>query len=268
MDSHIQVNSTFRLQVVVYATTAVSVDVSSRVREAGADKVPGLFNIAPGRISTDGAANYFYFTLPGNSEIKGELLNATVGLVTPNVQRGQCFIRVGLTIGGVDGSAVTPFRILFSDYVTSNSFLAYPGSGIKDSLDGVGYLHFLDISTLQIGTPVTLAGNRLYQFHSLIAEVTTDATVGNRKLAIQYDNGEIALLGVSSSNIAASQSRRFTFGRSLNTQIDYPLSEKTTGELYNIKVNGNAEISALLENAAGSDTVTGVSAFVETWIKA
>lgn len=267
METGIRVDSTFKLQVVVYATTAVSVNVAYRQRINGEDGVPSEQNIASGRITTNGAPNYFYYQFAGNNSNTAELINAVVSLVTANVQRGQCFVRVGLTIGGTDSTAVTPFRVLFSDYITSNSALAFPGSEVKSSLEGRGHFTLLT----EAGTDeqsYTFAANIFNRVYSMYITSTTSATVANRNMYVE-------LLQFTGTTYAVQSTFNQTAGTTMLYLLNsngYALSDLSdkkyltlpTSELY-FDAGGTIVIAPVNKD---SDDAYVLSIVCERWIKA
>lgn len=269
MESAIRVDANMKLQIVVYATAAVSVNYASRLKINGDEKVPDEKNIAAARITTDGAANYFYVPLYGSKEQITELLNVVTGLATAGIQRGQCFIRVGITIGGTDGVASTPFRILFSDYVTSNSFLAYPGSSINDSLSGRGYLNNIDISTLTTAVNFTLPSNNIYRPISCIVVGECSAVVGNRKIGISVTSGGANfLLGISSDVFVANEVFNLSFVKSSIANDTLLNAEKTIANLVDVFLGAGSEMTLFVDNIDVGDSISGTYFLVEQWIKA
>ena len=266
METGIRVDSTFKLQVVVYATTTVSVNVAYRQRINGEDGVPGEFNIASGRISTSGAPNYFYFQFAGNNNNVAELINAVVSLLTPSIQRGQCFVRVGLTIGGVDGSAVTPFRVLFSDYVTSGSALAFPGSIINDSLSGRGYLSVVELTPAGPGqgAPYDPGTYVMAKVLSVDATFSTSAAVANRKVYVKVDdlfNG--VMFSYANSTQSASLSKIYNFSKGLAAE---QVGLTIVNPLCDIFVRSNFSFVINADNIDVDDNFSDVAIFVEQWI--
>lgn len=262
-----------KLQVVVYATTAVSVNVSYRQRINGEYMVPGEPNIAPGRITTDGLPNYFYFQFAGNSMNTAELVNAAVGLVTANIQRGQCFVRVGLTIGGTDGVAVAPFRILFSDYLTSNSFLAYPGTGIHSSLDGRGYISEHTVTDPAAGSNFTWTApaSQLTLLHQVYYGLETSAAVANRRPAIAIEGTVPFLVGVSETTTAASSGQPIIYSFIVNGQNNVSYSNSRIAILgRSVYLEGVTftGVSSAVDALDAGDQISTIGIITEQWIKA
>lgn len=267
MESAIRVDSNIKLQIAVFATTAVSLNVSYRERINGVTKQPREANIASARITTDAAANYFYYQFYGDTDDVSELLNVAVGLATSGVQRGQCFVRVGLTIGGADGSNKDPFQVLFSDYVTSNSFLAYPGSPISDSLEGRGYFTRLTGTGTEEYT-YTFANNIFTKLYSMLIVSVTSAAVANRNMFVDFQQFNGTSFAVQSTfNQTASTTKNF-----IVTPLGYSLTDITDHKYLTLPSND------MLFNSGGLITISPVNQdvddsysiglIVEQWIKA
>jgi hypothetical protein len=274
MESAVQVDSNFRLQIVIYSTTAVSVNVSYRERVNGNVRQPRQTNIAAARITTDVYANYFYYTFAGNATEISELLNVAIGLSTTGVQRGQCFVRAGITIGGTDGAASDPIQILFSDYVTSNSFLAYPGTGINDSYSGNGYLF-----TKRPADPVApdyeyIHGDTtIYKINAISFEYETDDNVANRTIyakKINQNFNDSFIFAVSPYTQADSLINKYSL-QVKTVQATATIQTVTNNILeipHYLYLNSGDTIYISAENAAAGDLISDISIVIEQWIKA
>lgn len=270
MESAIRVDANIKLQIAVFSTTAVSLNVSYRERINGVTKQPREANIASSRITTNAAANYFYYQFYGDTGDVSELLNVAVGLATSGVQRGQCFVRVGLTIGGVDGSAKDPFQILFSDYVTSNSYVAYPGSLVVDSLSGRGYFNnSVPMTIVTNEATYANAANILSNIHSVSMLYTASVAVANRYPRLLWEDsygGNKLLTANSSTAITASQVKDITFASyGANTALT---GFDTIALPSNIFFSGDESINISCVNADAGDAVANAYISIEQWIKA
>lgn len=269
----VRIDANMKIQVVVYSTTAVSVNVAYRESINGEMRQPRQANIVSSRITTDAAANYFYFTMAGTPTNPSELQNVVVGLATASVQRGQCFVRVGITIGGTDGTASDPIQVLFSDYVTSNSYLAFPSSEIKSSLDGKGYLSIIHPNDPAAGLSLvyTFVPNLLSLIYSCVFTLTTSAAVANRKAKVFYEDAVSQMyLGIASGVQTASTTVEYKFTPNVSANETSLITNKTFLECLSYPVFVNNDISTfyiLVENMDAADQLSGIELYCEEWIK-
>jgi hypothetical protein len=93
---------------------------------------------------------------------------------------GQTFVQLSL-IQGFTG-ATMPLGTLIQGYVTSQQVLAWPGTPLQNSLDGGGYVRGFFNAAPGVGNNPTLAvpTNARWELVSILANLTTDATVGSR----------------------------------------------------------------------------------------
>lgn len=128
-------------------------------------------------------------------------LRASVG--APRV--GQLFAVVDIIRGRT--GAVIPIATLLQGYVTSSSRLAWPGSPMRDSVDGPGVIRSITGTNPAAGAEwqETVPTNARWRFHSLVARLVTDATVANRSLLVTFDDGAtvVAMAGANNSQAAS-----------------------------------------------------------------
>lgn len=275
----VRIDANMKIQVVVYSTTSVSVNVAYRESINGEMRQPRQANIVSSRITTDAAANYFYFTMAGTPTNPSELQNVVVGLATANVQRGQCFVRVGITIGGTDGTASDPIEVLFSDYVTSSSFLAYPGTGINSSLDGRGYIYPLQVAGGTGPQSVSYGLNKVVSVYNITFSFVASVAVATRKVFVKATNIDAPngnnIIYPNGITVTAGNSKIFYFQ---NQPIE--VREETLGGVNyvqcfipnNLIVTDNGSAYGTIEiNADGldaADQITEIVVLAEQWIKA
>jgi hypothetical protein len=124
----------------------------------------------------------------GESLISSLIVSTSIG--APRV--GQTFVQVNI-IQGLEG-AVKQRATLIQGYVTQQQTRAFPGSPIENSLDGGGYVRQVNgtAPAPQNDWIETVPSGARWNLLSVFAQLHTDATPGDRTVAVQLDNGSAA----------------------------------------------------------------------------
>lgn len=148
----------------------------------------------------------------------GYLLNI-VAFVSDNSPRlGQTFIRVDVIRGR--GAAAIVLGTLLQDYTNEHNAVAWPGSPIRSSLEGNGYVTFVEGSDPAAGAEVfeQVPSGRRWQLLTLRVALTTDATAANRRpqLVLTVSGGELIKIPAPAV-VAASGSEVFCWGSGVDS---------------------------------------------------
>lgn len=120
---------------------------------------------------------------------EGGVLNLTVLVTSGSPQIDQTFVIVQL-VRGV-GSAAIVLATLLAGSVTTVQSLGWPGSPIANTLAGEGALRFITGTDPAANTDIieTVPTGARWELLSIVAQLTTDATVGNRGARLLIDDG-------------------------------------------------------------------------------
>jgi hypothetical protein len=120
------------VQVTVWSSVAnVAVVVAGRVLTATGAMVPFTETIT---VNADRAGHVTSIALPA-----GFLLAVTAMTADAGIQRGVCFVSIGIASGAPTSRVLT--RLLLQDYVVSNTAVGWPGGQIKSSVEGPGRVY-------------------------------------------------------------------------------------------------------------------------------
>jgi hypothetical protein len=274
MDSAIPVDSNLRLQISIWSRTVTSVNVAYRERVNGSVKQARQTTINEGRIASYSSGNFFYFTFSGNKDQYSELLNVAVSLTAANVQWGEVFVRAAITVGGTDQNDSAPIVILFSDYITSSSFLGYPGSRVASSLEGRGYISSVICGNNAGVATFTADEYSIVKILSIFGVIINDDPTDPVSIqpAITKDSGQgdyIFWIKTTAESINAGQNLKFSLSPG-NTYSKYYSDGFYSmcdylGE--NIYLTNDA-IYCIDYSGSGGTLDTSMIVKCETWIKA
>jgi len=195
----------------------------------------------------------------------GWILNATIRVTTGTPQIGQTFAQLRV-IRGI-GAAPIAIGTLLQGYVTESDDLAWPGSPIRNSLEGPGAIVQFAVSNPGAGLNFTLTvptGVR-WQIQTLLFVFTTSADVANREVALVVIGGAGSIAGVFSGFVhTASEARTYTF---------YPGAQSASGEirLANsgsfplVLFRAGDQIISAVEGIVAADAITNIIFNVIEW---
>ena len=128
-----------------------------------------------------------------------------VGVITGNPKRGTTYVSVILRLGGVR------VGVLAQGYVYLGRDLSWPWGTIEGSLEGRGYIKFVESSDPSAGAEasITVPTNARWRIISAYIILATDATSVDRVPHLLVDNGQkIVVDSVVAAAIQASSSAR------------------------------------------------------------
>lgn len=168
-------------------------------------------------LGTDGVPRPFALTHAPNTDRTlatdtvvlgdGWLLCAHVVATAGSPRRGQCFVRVQLTLG--HSSISDAFATVLQGYVVDTLGLAFPGSPVSLSTDGPGVIRTVTGTNPAAGAEFseTVPTNARWRLISLYAQLVTGAAVANREPALVIDDGAT---NVHASAVHTSQAASLT----------------------------------------------------------
>jgi len=164
---------------------------------------------------------------------EGYLLGVSVRTAV-TTQRGQTFVRLAIAQGL--GASPPEYLVLAQDYVTVASALAWPGGRISSPTEGPGAIRSITGTDPAAGQEIseTVPTNTRWRFVSILALLTTDATVASRVAYWAVDDGSTLLFtgnagltqGVSSTeaySLIPSYSQRGDIGGNRVLAVPSPL---------------------------------------------
>lgn len=121
--------------------------------------------------------------------VEGWIIAASVEASAGTPSRGQTFaaLRIVRGAGAINEESAT----IAADYVTSQQRLAYPGSGVRSSLDGAGFFRLVTGTVPGAGADITEAtpSGARWRLVGFRAALTTSAAVANRDVQLILDDG-------------------------------------------------------------------------------
>ncbi|HEV3059065.1 MAG TPA: hypothetical protein VGY48_12515 [Vicinamibacterales bacterium] len=198
----------------------------------------------------------------------GALLHLTVFAITGNPTIGQCFVIVRL-IQGLAGPRVL-LATLGASYVTNIQALGYPGSPIKQSIDGPGAIRFLDFGGQASGVDwfVQVPTGARWQVLSLFAQITCGAGGGNRApaFAIGASGSEFVIIPatviVTGGNVGS-----FIWSVGIGYAVAALNVATATGIPNDLPVPAGQFVATKTLNLAGNDQWFTVRLIVREWLE-
>jgi hypothetical protein len=141
---------------------------------------------------------------------EGFLGNVQVRATSGAPQQGQCYIIVEIVRGRL--AALQPLATLLQGYASDVQRLAWPGSPFVSSVAGAGVLRSITGTNPAAGLECsdTVPAGARWRLNSWFAQLTTDATVVNRTVALIIDDGANILFRVDASAAqTATQVRQY-----------------------------------------------------------
>lgn len=114
--------------------------------------------------------------------------------------------------------------VIWQGYVYPSNTGGWPNAIAKESIDGAGQLRVVAGTTPGVGADINevVPGNRRWQLLSFQANLVTSATVANRQVTFDIDDGGVNQFGISGALAAqvASTTTRYTFAPGLTPATD------------------------------------------------
>lgn len=119
---------------------------------------------------------------------EGFLLDVTVSAIGALPVRGETYVQVGIARG--TATNLVPVAVLVSDYPFENYAVGWPAMTPRHQLDGRGNIR-IETAAPAAGAQFTISvtTGRRWRFQGLSAQLTTSATVANRRVTFFVDDG-------------------------------------------------------------------------------
>lgn len=177
-------------------------------------------------LSLDGHIQSFEFRLPPTADRvithsshplgEGWILNFGVYAATGTPAHGQCWVRVRVMRG--NAASAIALGTLAAGCLTSEQSIAFPGSPIRGTMDGPGFIRSITGSNPAAGAQIseTVPTGARWRLLALRASLVTDATVANRQFQLQFDDGTNVFADAPSQHTqTASQTNLWTWNRGI-----------------------------------------------------
>lgn len=194
----------------------------------------------------------------------GELISHTIKTSTPNIQRGQCFVR-GDVVYSADSFESAG---LFAKYITSESPICL--GEFEDSLSGRGFINNMkEMPISGYSATYNNPANILSKVNFVKIFFNASATVANRYAYAYLEDspgGTVLFSTISNIAITASMQKEISFA-------PVGISQGITGiEICslpnNIFFSGDEQLVATVNGAQAGDAISNAYISVEQWIKA
>ena len=163
------------------ALAGVTLTIAGRFRNMDGEDRPFVFTHTPATNRTQSSSVF------GLGD--GWLLNVTVFASSAAPITGQTFVRLQL-VRGLTGSGIV-LGTLCAGYVTAVQPIAWPGTGLNNSLDGAGALRSITGAVPAAGAEIseTVPTGARWQLINMRATIVTSAAVANRLTQWIVDDG-------------------------------------------------------------------------------
>jgi len=197
------------------------------------------------------------FRIP-NFPISLEVASETTG-----VKHGQCYARVGLRLAGFF------VCLLAAGYITDNNSINWPPYVHEPMGSGPGYLNRVDGTDPAAGSEVShsVPTNAMWELLGIRLQLTTDATVANRRVHIIIDDGSVALLDIP---VGLDQTANLTYWYYLFTNA--PLLTAAVGRVVNapippgLRLKEGWRIRTSTTNLQAGDNWAAPRFYVKEWV--
>lgn len=150
----------------------------------------------------------------------GYLLSFHIYVSAGSPRRGQCFVKASLGLSPSPNPLL--YAMFFSDYITVESSLSFPGGRCISSIDGKGYVRVVTGTDPSAGSEVsdTVPVNRLWKLLTTKITFVTDATVISRTVTLRLTNGgNVLYAGWANQSQVATETRNYTWGAGVGNII-------------------------------------------------
>ena len=134
-------------------------------------------------------------------QIHGAPEALTASPAVAGVRRGECYVRITLLADG------EPVKRLVAAYLTDGKTLSWPDGVHEDFTEGAGLIRIVTGTNPAAGAEISEAvpANARWKLKGLIASLVSDATVLNRKVRFEVDDGtNVIFPTITGPNHAAS----------------------------------------------------------------
>jgi hypothetical protein len=247
------------------------------LRITAVSSITGQLSIVTRSITIDGVEKIGNFSINltsvrSNQNIDIQLdagtLISVLCFIGSNVLRGQVFVH-GLIRRGDTNFGQYLLNII-SNYVFSSNPVCFPFTPLVESYGGQGYLGRTTASG-QAGASINVNSNSRWRIITAYVSLTSDATVGNRIVVVNFQNNSGAI-GSIVSPIMQAASLSYVYylgdyaqGTAISSQNDIRL--KLPLNIFLDQISSGVISAANAGTAGGSDTLNLV-VFYEEWLNA
>lgn len=199
----------------------------------------------------------------------GFIVNASAFLSNGNARVGQTFVQVQVVVG--DEAAALRMGTLLQGYVTADQELAYPGSPITNSLDGGGYVRYVDEPAPALGFPVvvTVPAGLRWELLAVSTTFVASAAVANRNVFLVIDDGlSVAFKSWTIGNVTAGQFKLGTWAQGMPLAAELLLGNSVVGLLSGAPLLSGHRFQIGALNIQAGDQFGSCTYVVREWIEA
>lgn len=130
-------------------------------------------------------------TLVEFSIFEGWLLSFTARIVPPAAAGQWCFLQAIIVRGFIGAAGLSQNGLFWQGYIPGSTVNGWPGTPAKEISDGAGFLRTIVGTVPAAGAEISelVPATRRWQLLSLRATLTASATVANRFVGFQTDDG-------------------------------------------------------------------------------
>lgn len=198
----------------------------------------------------------------------GYLLSLAVVASAGAVQRGQCFVQVGLLRDAAAARVLS--ALLVSDYLASAGALGWPGGLIRSSLDGPGHMIQFTPANPAAGADFTItvpAGARWRVNVGRLIFVTS-AAVAARRMVLVLDDGALVYFEQDTFETQpASSSDSYCF-----TAYGFLAAALVTLHMVpmppDLVMPAGHRLRSVVQNIQAADQISAIHFLIEEWVEA
>lgn len=199
---------------------------------------------------------------------EGWLLEATVRAIAGSPQIGQSYAIVSI-VRGATGNVID-LSTLAAGYVTAVQRLAWPASGVSNSLDGGGALRSITGAVPAAGAEIaeTVPTGARWELITFCAQLVTSATVGNRTPQLTIDDGALLFYRFAGApaQVASTTFRRQWFAGAAGAAVDANNNQLMALPI-GIRLGSGYRLRTVTAGIDGTDQWSLIQYLVREWIE-
>jgi len=198
---------------------------------------------------------------------EGFLLDLAVHVDAGTPRRGQSFVQVGIARGS--GAARVPLSVCISDYVTVAAAIGWPGSPLRSSVEGPGFMRVVTGTDPAAGVEIveTVPTDARWKIHGISFILATDGNVANRLVSVVLDDGTSTYFRASTPNAqVANTSVRYSIAPTGVIGDSQVVAQQLNVPIGIVLFQGH-RYSTLTSSIQVGDNFTAPVAYVEEWIE-
>ncbi|HWY55751.1 MAG TPA: hypothetical protein VNZ03_14885 [Terriglobales bacterium] len=249
------------LQLTVWNSNAALQGVTVQLRVLKPDGTLVIQQYTISKPTSDRTANVITAT-----QLSGYLVGAVVTPQGGPLFRGQCFA----TLTVLRGTASQPLyqQTLLADYVSTGFQPTWPGSQLRSSTDGPGFVYTFTGAVPSQGNETTVVqpATTRWRVQTITAALTTNVAVANRLLfLLAQAGGKDVFAEAAAATQPASQSTQYTAAVDMPLAAVNPLNQTLPLPAALITAPATVFQTSTL-NLQALDQWTALSVIVEEWI--